>query len=554
MSSKRPAILMAILLLLIGAYFTWPTIQNHYYRPTFAHPAAEVPTGPLPKTNGISNLALKQEADGRWMVSFDHAYTGEPKYASVRIFQVITSPTNPKPIDLVVYTQAAKPGTHHHSAVLRNPNPREMYATEKVFAELFTHQQQQIAKVTLNQRIQWPDPVKTEVAQALAAGKVDDVLQKAVSMIDSNEDHELQQARKLLQTLVDLSPGTDAAYVELARVAMKTSWNAGGLRDAETLIGSALQIRPDSVNAKVLLGYVYAHQGRHKPAEALFAEAAATNPPNLWLWANWGQVLAMQGKTDAAIEKYREAVKRPPTQDTYDRARWDAYTNLLALLQQRTDLAGAEALLKQRATEYPAKGCFAIDYAHFIVLQRGQAAEAQAVLRDIPITPCDEYRKRLVEGLVRYVAWAGSAEPERAELLRQARAFHPVNPALFYALASSDKGAAVIKQLVATGEKLGMQDGEQLDSLAHALSRGDVAGARRLLRLGANPVAEVGPQKMPAALIPVVRRDIEGIRLMQRAGVDYAKLRYEGTTAPDHARKTGDTKLLQLLDPKSDKV
>jgi ankyrin repeat protein len=125
---------------------------------------------------------------------------------------------------------------------------------------------------------------------------------------------------------------------------------------------------------------------------------------------------------------------------------------------------------------------------------------------------------------------------------------------LFYALASSDKGMAVGKQLVGSGEKLNVQDGEQLDALAYALSNGDTSSARRLLRMGANPVAEIGPQKMPAALIPVIRRDIEGIRLMQRAGVDYAKLRYEGTTAPDHARKEGDTKLLQLLDPKSGKV
>jgi hypothetical protein len=33
--------------------------------------------------------------------------------------------------------------------------------------------------------------------------------------------------------------------------------------------------------------------------------------------------------------------------------------------------------------------------------------------------------------------------------------------------------------------------------------------------------------------------------------VDYTKVRYQGTTAVEHARKQGDTKLQQLLDPKS---
>jgi tetratricopeptide (TPR) repeat protein len=553
MSSKRPAILMAILLLLIGAYLMWPILRDLYLEKT-AEQAQAVARGPLPAANGISNLAMKQEADGRWIVSFDYAYTGEPKGGFVRVFHLVSSPMNPKPINWHVGTKGAVPGTHHFTAEVVNPSARDMYTTEKVLAEIFVPQQPPVAKASLDQRIQWPDPLKTEVAQALATGKADSIVQKAVAMIDTSDAYQLQMARRLLQTLVDQSPGTDAAYVELARVAMKTSWNASGLRDAEKLIGSALQIRPDSVNAKILLGYVYAHQGRHKPAEALFAEAAVANPPNLWLWANWGEVLAMQGQIDAAVQKYREAIVRPPAQGTYDRARWDAYQSLLALLQRRDDIAGIGTLLKQRAQEYPGSGCFSVDYARHLVLQRGEALEAQAVLRESPSRDCDESRKRLVEGLVRYVAWAAGGEPERAELLRQARAFYSVNPYLFYTLASSDKAAVVAKQLIAAGEKLGMQDEEQMDALAYALRNADISGARRLLRLGASPMAEIGPQKMPVALIPVINRDAEGIRLMQRSGVDFAKLRYQGTTATDYARKEGDAKLLQLLDPKAGKV
>lgn len=559
MSSKRPIVLMAVLLLLLGAYLTWPFIQHLYYGRPATISAAARPTVPLPASNGISNLMVERAADGRSIASFDYAYTGEPKHAMVEIYQLAIGGGAAKPVEWFIGGRGAMPGMHRFSIEVSNPAGHDIYTTEKVFAQMVVRAgtpiaPPPIAKVSVDHRIQWPDPVKTEVEQAVVAGKTEVIVQKAVDLIDSGEAFQLQKARKLLQMLVDQSPSTDAAYVELARVAMKTSWNASGLREAETLIGSSLQIRPDSVNAKILLGYVYAHQGRYKPAETLFAEAAATNPPNLWLWANWGQVLAMQGRADAAIQKYREAVLRPPTQDTYDRARWDAYWHLLPLLERRDDLAGIEALLKQRAQEYPGKGCFSVDYARFLVLQRGDAAGAQAVMRDAASPACDESRKRLVEGLVRYVAWAQGGDAERAELLRQARVFHPVNPALFYALASSERAVSIARQLLAAGEKIGMQDHQQFDALAYALRNGESAIARRLLRMGANPLAEIGSEKMPAALIPVLSRDLESIRLLQRAGVDYAKLRYQGTTAIDHVRKEGDVKLLRLLDPKADKV
>ena len=77
---------------------------------------------------------------------------------------------------------------------------------------------------------------------------------------------------------------------------------------------------------------------------------------------------------------------------------------------------------------------------------------------------------------------------------------------------------------------------------------------RRLLQLGAKPDAPEGAQRMPAALIPVLARDADGIRLMQEAGIDYAKLRFQGTTALDYARSQGDEELLKLLDPRGGKL
>jgi Tfp pilus assembly protein PilF len=555
MSSKRPVILGAILLVALGGYIAYPYLGDdlNFYGRTEPRVAPKVA---LPAANAISNFALARAPDGRWWATLDYAYTGEPKAASMQVSQMVSGGAGAPPgvRRLFVSSTMLKPGTHNYRIEVRNPSTYVLELTERVEAQFDAPGAQAFLSKPVEQRIQWPDPVQVEVDQAVAAGKQDALVQKAVGMIDAGQQHKLQAARTLLQTLVEKSPTTDTAYVELARIAMKTQWNSDGLRNAEALIGSALQIRPDSANAKILLGYVYANQGRHKEAEKQFVEAAATNPPNLYLYANWGDLLAMEGQGDAAIKKYREGIARPPTGDTYDRARRDIYSRLIGILAPRQDIDGVEALLKQRAAEYPAYECFGIDYARFLILQRGDTAAAQAALRDAPSPGCDDARKRLVNGLAYYVTWSQGKDPERADALRQARAFEPVSPTLFYTLASSDRGAAVVRQLLAAGEKLAMQDSEQFDALAYSLRNGDGATTRRLLRLGASPVAEIGPQKMPAALIPVLTGDFDGIRTMQRAGVDYAKLRFQNSTALDHARERKDTKLLQLLDPKGGKV
>ena len=297
---------------------------------------------------------------------------------------------------------------------------------------------------------------------------------------------------------------------------------------------------------------MYPHQRRHAAADALFAEAAASNPPNLWLWANWGQSLAMQGRSDEAIAKYREAVKRPQSQESHDRARLDAYMRLLRLYEERGDLDAIEQVHAQRTREYPGTGCFVIGYARFLVLQRARPEAGLAVLRDGQIPQCEYGNAREVQGLAHYLLWAG--DPARPDALHQARAFLPMGPRVFYRLASNDRTLAAARKLVAAGEKLDLQDNEQLDALGHALRAGEPDTVRRLLQLGAKPDAPEGAQRMPAALIPVLARDADGIRLMQEAGIDYAKLRFQGTTALDYARSQGDEELLKLLDPRGGKL
>ena len=76
-------------------------------------------------------------------------------------------------------------------------------------------------------------------------------MQRAIGLIDTGERGAVRQGKLHLERLLKANPRLDQAYVELARAAMKLNWGPDGLREAEALIQSALQLRPDSTNARI---------------------------------------------------------------------------------------------------------------------------------------------------------------------------------------------------------------------------------------------------------------------------------------------------------------
>lgn len=560
MAFRKPAVLLAALsALLLGHAGTRAQAPKPPDKIEPA-PVAARPLPPLPGASTVSNVRVSQR-DGRWFVSAEAFFTGEPVYTRLYILQAFRpthAPGQPHQ-RLVTKTLRAERGTHSYTAELGNPGFGETpFTTEEVEVGLESlpphphFDRQLLASMTVKQQIRWPVPMVDRVERAIAAGTEDAIVREAAGLIDTEQHDSLQRARTLLQLLVERKPQVDAAYVELARAAMMLSQNQAGVREAETLLNTALQIRPDSVDAKILLGHVYTHQKRFPQAEALLADAARKNPPNLWVWVNWGDALALQGKKVPAVAKYREAVSRPPTGDTYDRARKEAYRSLLPLLAERKDLDGQQALLAQRSREYPDVGCFTVAHARFLVLDRVDAAAGLAVLREGPMPQCDENDPREVQGLAHYILWARPSG--RPEALFQARAFLPAGPRLFYVLAARERTSAVAGKLVAAGDAIDVRDEDEYNALSYALRAEQPDAARRLLHLGAKPDALVGAEQMPVAMIPVLSRDAESIRLMQRAGIDYTTLRFQGYTAIDHARSRNDIELLQWLDARSGKL
>jgi tetratricopeptide (TPR) repeat protein len=230
---------------------------------------------------------------------------------------------------------------------------------------------------------------------------------------------------------------------------MKLNWGIEGLHQAETLLLSASQIDPANVNSKILLGYVYAHQRRYAKAEALFAEAARTDTRNLWLWTNWGELLEMQGKTDQAMAKFREAISRPMNKDSHDRARINAYGRMLAILEQRRDFDSMEPLYKQQIADFGPAGCLSTGYSRFLLQVRGDTQASMDLSRRALKQQCNVSESRQLLGLAYYVQWAGDSGPSRAESLHQARIYLPAGSTAIYLLASHTRTLPAAKALIA---------------------------------------------------------------------------------------------------------
>jgi tetratricopeptide (TPR) repeat protein len=315
-------------LLLAGVF-----VVGSLYAQDSAQPPSGFPTAPpLAGSNSVSGLQITQARGGVWMADFDYFFTGEPRSASLAVEMTpqAGAPLGPNGTEQYrTFLRQPQRGAHHASVAIRYPGgeQRTLKVAVTMRKEMFSPVV--LANQSVDKVIDWPDFMTFARNQQLATATPEQNFTRAVALIDTEGGPQLMEARSILEGLISENPKFDAGYVELARVAMKTNWGPEGLHQAETLLQSALQIQPDNFNAKVLLGYVYSHEKQYAKAEALFTEAAAAKSNNLWLWANWGEMLATEGKTDQAVIKYRQTISSPMTHDTYDRARLFAYDKLL---------------------------------------------------------------------------------------------------------------------------------------------------------------------------------------------------------------------------------
>jgi tetratricopeptide (TPR) repeat protein len=545
MNNKRPTILMAILLLLVAGYLLKPHLVSYYSTQRMS--GARIQPPPLAGDNKISNLQVVRDANGRYTAKFDYYYRGEP-YPAYFAVRALGDPADRTYIGGPL--KKAEMGNHTMEMEIHRP-PAEVkigdLVTKKVAVTLGDYRKASVS-AELDYVIEWPNfPIffsPTEVAK-----KPTEALYKAaVAAIDMHSRDGMAAAKLYLEQIMLREPGYVPAYAELARVAMKTNWGPEGLSQAESYLNSALRIDPRHANSKVLLGYVYTHQQRYREAEAQLIEASNIGTNNTWLWANWGQLLLMQGKDDPALEKYMRAVEGSRSYDTYDRARLDAYTNLFKLLEKRKLFDKMDSLYRRRAEEFAKYPCFLADYGMFRATHFGDYQAGVSNSRKAMDYGCYDDDARYALGISYYLAWSVLNGEEQNTAIIQARAFFPEGPRLYYELARGDETGKIIPKLITNGSSLRAQDNEKLNALAYALMESNADAAERLVKFGAKFEENVGDEQYPVAFIAFMKQDVKIISLMQKTGVNFARLKFGETNAIDYSKRLGNKAILDIVE------
>ena len=560
MHSKRTTFLTAFLVVLVLVYLSkhaWDTYQEWQSSP--AQASQHQP--PLPGKNSVSNLEASRDEHGQWFVSFDYFFTGTPSNTRLTI-ELLGGQGDQKLLGIFPQdtpNPLAQRGAHRFKQKLSKTVGYEAATSTSIRVRMFSFVTQTInersqttpvdlAVQQLPLEINWPDHATALILNDLRTKTPEDFLATAIELIDKGQAPGVAQARQRIDHLLQKHPQLHSAYLELARVAMKTNWGPEGLRQAETYIDAARKLAPDDPNVWILQGYVYAYQGRYKEAEPLFIAASKTATSNLWLWTNWGELSLLQGKVPQATDRFRKAVDAPPPGNTYDQARKHAYWQLFKILDKKSQLDLAESLYEKRYADYNSVACYGAELAQFMLMKRGNAARAAELAGQAALATCEEPDPKEILGMAHYASWVEAPATEKAERLNRARVVFPSGTRLIYMLAGSDHTVKALKALQSGGESIDQLDNHKMNALAYALSNKDHDTARRLLRLQARTNLDIGAAAIPMALIPVIAEDYLGIKLLRQFGVDYTKVRYQNMTAIDHAKRIDNRKLLEALD------
>lgn len=546
MKEKRTIALMTVLLLLLTGILLRPYVEAYLYR--LQHPISQ----PLEGDNKVALKNVVSNPDGSYTAQIEYFYRGDA--APHVMLQVKAAGDNEEPRHVGFFKMVSRGGGTVNIVFHRPSDSMESFVTRKVIVRL-GDRLKPLAAASIDKPIEWPDSSNYLAGMAASKKTPGQLYQEAVELIDQGQPHTLSNGKALLEQLLLRDSNHLGAQIELARHAMKTRWGPEGLGQAEKYLKAVLAQDKEHVNAKVLLGYVYAHQGRYRDAETELSQAAALGTNNLWLWANWGELLAMQKKDDLAIEKYLLAVSGERPFNTYDRARLDSYANLFILLERKKQFERMEALYQQRLAEYATKRpCLRVEHARFRVSRfadyQGAISQATTALNE----GCTSSEARTALGVAHYLAWADLAGDAKVKARVQAQVFLPEGPGMLYELARQDSTQKVVSQLMQSGVSIRLQDNDKLNALAYALMGEDIESSRRLLRLGAKGTDPVGAEGFPVALIPLMNQSVPGVLLMQQSGVNYSKIRFNGTNAVDIARRMGNPALLKALEQGSGTV
>jgi tetratricopeptide (TPR) repeat protein len=165
-------------------------------------------------------------------------------------------------------------------------------------------------------------------AQAAGAPPMAPDVAAAKELIDTvyNKPERLRQARTLLKGAFDGSSRDPQAYVQAARVHIKTAdfstpeASKAATRDYHAMLDKALALAPDLAKAHVLKANAYGLENNHAQQLKSLLKAKELDKTDPWLWIEFAQHARAENNRPLELGCYVHAVYARPIRSSEDRA------------------------------------------------------------------------------------------------------------------------------------------------------------------------------------------------------------------------------------------
>ena len=373
--------------------------------------------------------------------------------------------------------------------------------------------------------------------------------EEAYSLLDTNNRTNVLRAKSLLDELISVNPEFTKAYLEIARFHMKSNWPEG-LNDAERSILIAKDIDPDMADVRVLLGYVYTHQGRYKEAEEEYKKAETLGTENLWLDTNWGQNFQKQGKYSEAIKHYLRVINSPIVSERNDRPkRWVLReSGIFAMLIEDKQYLLADELYGRSAELYRYSSCELQKQAMLRVGQLGDADGAISSYLRSKKLGCTKDSPALA--IAYYVKWMklkkGGEESLAKSTFRQAESASAGDDLLFFRLAEYDDTALIIPELISRGHDINYVNSTGATALLNGIKSRNHIAVENLIRNGADINKKSNNEFYLPIVYAVYLGDIDMVKLLVKNKANY-DIEISGASLDEVALSLGFEEISAML-------
>lgn len=390
-------------------------------------------------------------------------------------------------------------------------------------------------------------------------------LNDAIDMIDNvgANGNSLANAKNKIEKVILEDPKNAQAYLELARIAMKSDRDATersnyqGLQEARRLIQVALEIDPNYANSYILYGYVLAVD--HKTDEAIkaFKRAQKIGTNNLWLYYNWGLALQNANRINESIAKYREGIALTPIPQTYElrsnnRSVPMIFGRLIGLLEEKQDWSALDTLYQKQIAVLDCS----CNYAYYAEFQLSKQGDYEGAIKNASIAYDSDYESiaRPILAAAYLTKWAllnkNVPASDRNQWLNKGQALTDNSQMLIVGLAAAPNAIKVLTNLKQAGFQIDSVDAKGMTPLGYAAAKGDSKAVANLIALGANPNRSLSGGWTPLMIATALNQiQVVSTLLSKDANINHKSS--DGQTARSIALGYGFKEITKLFDTKN---